>query len=170
MAAALDDGLSCPVCVEYFVDPKQLMCGHTFCENCLIKVYRSQACQELTCPMCRQVTLVPNGDVSKLPTNISVKGLVEDLKSAIYICTANCEAIDQSPAMSYCQTCGDFMCQSCLDMHRKWKKNADHDVVSVAKINAGEVRIKHKCKKIQQICKIMSVKTAGKTFVLSAGY
>ena len=147
MATPLDDGLSCPVCVEYFENPKQLTCGHTFCKNCLIKVYRSQACRELPCPMCRQVSLVPEGDVSTLPTNITVKGLVEDLQSATYTCTANCEASDRSPAMSYCQTCGEFMCQSCHDLHGKWKKNADHDVASADEIREGTMRIKQKCKK-----------------------
>ena len=163
MAAKIDVGLLCPVCLELFKDPKRISCGHTFCKNCVIKLYRSQACQELTCPMCLQVSLIPEGDVSTLPTNITVKRLAEDLKSATYTCTANCEASDKSPAISYCQTCEEFMCQSCHDLHGKWKKNVHHDVVGVDKIKMGEVRIKQKCKKHPNYMHEYVCKTCRKT-------
>ena len=82
MATSLAEGLSCPVCYEYLDDPKILTCGHTICKKCLDDIYRSELSRELTCPMCRHVTPVPRGKISKLPTNITVKSLVEDLKSA----------------------------------------------------------------------------------------
>ena len=82
MATAMNEALSCPVCYEYLDDPKILTCGHTFCKKCLGDIYRSELSRQLPCPMCRHVTPVPEGDISKLPTNITVKSLVEDLKSA----------------------------------------------------------------------------------------
>ena len=85
MATALEDALTCPVCTDNFDDPKILACGHTFCMSCLDEMFASEPDQYLTCPVCRQVNLVPEGDVSKLLTNITVKGLVEDIQSATHI-------------------------------------------------------------------------------------
>ena len=82
MAAAIADALACPVCYDHLDHPKILTCGHTFCKKCLDDLYRSRSDQQLLCPVCRQVTPLSKGGVSKLPTNITVKGLVEDLKSA----------------------------------------------------------------------------------------
>ena len=82
MARAISTALSCPVCYEHLDEPKILTCGHTICKKCLVDIYRSELSRKLPCPMCRQVTTVPKGNIlSKLPTNITVKSLVEDLKS-----------------------------------------------------------------------------------------
>ena len=82
MATAMTEALSCPVCYEYLNDPKILTCGHTICRKCLEDIYQSELSRQLTCPMCRHVTTVPEGNISKLPTNITLKSLVEDFKSA----------------------------------------------------------------------------------------
>ena len=81
MATAISAALSCPVCYEHLDEPIILTCGHTICKKCLVDIYRSELSRQLPCPMCRQVTAVPKGNISKLPTNITVKSLVEDLKS-----------------------------------------------------------------------------------------
>ena len=82
MATAMAEAISCPVCYEYLDDPKILTCGHIICKKCLEDIYRSESSRQLTCPMCRHVIPVAEGNISKLPTNITVKSLVEDLKSA----------------------------------------------------------------------------------------
>ena len=82
MATAIYAALSCPVCYEHLDEPKILTCGHTICKKCLVDIYRSELSRQLPCPICRHVTTVPKGTISKLPTNITVKSLVQDLKSA----------------------------------------------------------------------------------------
>ena len=82
MATSVAEALTCPVCYEYLDDPKILTCGHTICRKCLDDIYRSELSRQLPCPMCRHVTPVQEGDISKLLTNITVKSLVEELKSA----------------------------------------------------------------------------------------
>ena len=123
-----------------------MVCGHTFCKKCLIQIYLSESHTQLTCPMCRSATPVPQGDVTKLPTNIALRNLVDDLKTSALICT-NCDPNDKAPAVSYCQTCGEFMCQPCHDMHSKWRKHTEHRVVGIDDIKAGKVRIRQRCKK-----------------------
>ena len=87
MMAALDsEDLSCPVCFQYLDDPKIMRCGHTFCKKCVDGIYSSSSdpLSHIKCPVCRQVTPVPHGGVSKLPTNIIVKGFVENKKREVY--------------------------------------------------------------------------------------
>ena len=78
MASIVGDGLTCAVCFGHFEEPKQLVCGHTFCKKCLERIINSQS--QLTCPLCRQITSIPHGDVEKLPTNITLKDISEGLR------------------------------------------------------------------------------------------
>ena len=139
----------CAVCYEYYEEPKDIACNHSFCEKCLIKLYNSETKKQLTCPLCHQVTKVNHADISNLPTNTKLQELVKLKKSSIHICT-NCDEKDKSPAVSYCQTCGDFMCQQCNDIHCKWKRYSDHDLVNINDIRSGKVKIKPKCQKHSQ--------------------
>ena len=84
--------------------------------------------------------------MTKLATNFTLKGMVDDMKTAALTCT-NCDENNQSEAVSFCQNCGAFMCKSCHDVHRRWKMNLDHDVVNVDDIKTGKVKIRQKCKK-----------------------
>ena len=51
------DELVCPICTDFFVRPRSLICLHSFCENCLVQLWRVTGEQEtLTCPECRANT------------------------------------------------------------------------------------------------------------------
>jgi hypothetical protein len=51
--------------------PKSLLCGHSFCEECVKGLIRAKA---VVCPTCRQSTkLPPKG----LATNFTLKSLIE---------------------------------------------------------------------------------------------
>ncbi|CAM9673369.1 unnamed protein product [Lampetra planeri] len=56
---------------------KLLRCGHTFCKTCLIKLSSHAYTQGLiSCPYCRQVTVLKKGGPLALPIN---KGVMENL-------------------------------------------------------------------------------------------
>ena len=82
MDTLIVDNLTCAICYDHLDDPKQLLCGHTFCLKCLARVFKQKSEDKLTCPLCRHVTSVHEGDVSRLTTNITLKILVSNFKTA----------------------------------------------------------------------------------------
>lgn len=53
----MEDTLTCPICLEFYKRPRNLLCGHCFCTTCLfmIKVNNS-----IICPICRNTTTFSN--------------------------------------------------------------------------------------------------------------
>ncbi|XP_072115049.1 E3 ubiquitin-protein ligase TRIM39-like isoform X2 [Mobula birostris] len=49
----LIEELTCPICLEIFVDPVSLQCGHHFCRPCITHSL-GQLPEQNTCPQCRQ--------------------------------------------------------------------------------------------------------------------
>lgn len=81
----LEEDLTCSVCYSLFCDPRVLPCSHTFCRICLDLLRRSSTDSSilwphrlsLKCPNCRSVAeLTPLG-VDALPTNVSLRAIVE---------------------------------------------------------------------------------------------
>ena len=75
------DELSCPVCFEDFTEPKCLPgCAHNVCKSCLEAIVRSQPRSKrgyIECPICRDEALIPNGGISKIPTNTLIVRMLE---------------------------------------------------------------------------------------------
>ena len=75
------DELSCPVCFEDFTEPKCLPgCAHNVCKSCLEDIVRSQPRSKrgfIECPICRDEALIPNGGISKIPTNTLIVRMLE---------------------------------------------------------------------------------------------
>ena len=142
--------LECSMCFELMTDPKQLSCTHTFCQNCLTHLYQSRRrTNELSCPTCRKNTQLQNGDVSKLQTNFPIKAMVGDLQGSRRICTV-CDPEEKSIASVYCQACSEYLCEPCLEAHRKYRKNKNHEVNSTDDIKTGKVKVRRFCQKHPQ--------------------
>ena len=126
-------------------EPKQLSCTHTYCKECLIRLYQCQPWGDtLSCPACRQATHVQNGDVSKLQTNVPLKAMVSDLQGSRSYCSI-CAPEEKSRATVYCQTCGEYLCTSCLEAHGRYRKNTNHQVASMDDIHKGKIKATSFC-------------------------
>ncbi|XP_040908146.1 nuclear factor 7, ovary-like [Toxotes jaculatrix] len=76
MASALySEDLTCSVCLTIFTDPVTLLCGHSFCRQCITDVLSTQK----QCPQCQ--THVPR-EGTCLPTSHILKSLAEKAKEA----------------------------------------------------------------------------------------
>nr|XP_054775340.1 E3 ubiquitin-protein ligase TRIM31-like [Lytechinus pictus] len=157
MATALEDtiaqSLECSICASTYTDPKILPCSHTYCKGCLDKLLKfshenNQNNQRIRCPVCRTETNVPNQDVSKLPTNLALRNIIEDMKKQHQPCT-NCKSDDNPHAVMYCQDCGKYLCTTCHNKHTQSKDFERHKVIAMSEISSGKVPVRkfEKCKK-----------------------
>ncbi|CAL1528290.1 unnamed protein product [Lymnaea stagnalis] len=105
--------LSCAICDQRYKDPKVLPCLHTFCELCLSNVIPSESLS-VTCPVCRQQSILPLDGVSALQTNGFVLNLLNAITSPD-VCTS-CGVISSRPT-SKCLDCQKFLCDTCSVQH-----------------------------------------------------
>lgn len=68
--------LNCGICHSTYSNPKVLPCLHSFCEQCLYDYIPDQSLS-VTCPVCRQQSILPLDGVSALQANIFISSLME---------------------------------------------------------------------------------------------
>ncbi len=123
----LEDQLNCAICLDTYTNPKQLLCYHVYCQQCLAYlVIREQSGNLIvTCPNCRQVTPVPASGVAGLQSAFQINHLleiVEEHKKAIGgSATASrhssehyCTAHTGQEVQLYCETCDELICFKCV--------------------------------------------------------
>ena len=120
--------LSCGICLERYTNPKVLPCLHTFCERCLLN-YIPAASLSVTCPICRQQSILPEQGVSALQNNFFILNLMDVLENPNF-CTS-CE--NQAKATSKCTDCEQFLCENCMEAHKESSSGETHvhNVVSL---------------------------------------
>ncbi|XP_014664112.1 PREDICTED: tripartite motif-containing protein 2-like [Priapulus caudatus] len=125
--------LNCGICLERYQTPKVLPCLHTFCERCLGEYIPPQSLT-LTCPICRQQSILPERGVAALQNNFFISNLMEVLMEPS-LCTC-CHR--NASATSKCTDCGDLLCMACTDTHRGVTLTRSHHVVSLSELAMSE--------------------------------
>ena len=156
--------LTCPICQEILKEPKSLPCLHSFCQECLEKYVRLRPLNDeveegappdvrdiVPCPKCKILAqLDPVGGegeagsvVASLKTNACLKNLVRHYKIAQEVVAARrtrcgfCSAADNE-AVAFCQTrCNRFLCQPCLESHRRMHLSSGHKIVSLEDVRSN---------------------------------
>ena len=133
----LEEQLNCSICLDTYTNPKLLQCFHVYCQQCLVPlVDRDQRGQlGLTCPICCQVTPVPNRGVAGLQSAFHINHLLE-LQDSIQKLDNPAAALEgavggttnAAPSREavrhcfehpgeelklYCETCGELVCLKC---------------------------------------------------------
>ncbi|XP_052540667.1 E3 ubiquitin-protein ligase TRIM62-like [Tympanuchus pallidicinctus] len=139
---ALQEELICSVCLDVYRNPVSLSCGHSFCEECIQGLLRSQRCPQglVSCPLCSAQEALP----TKLQPNIQLRSVVqkfldtseqnaaleEKLKREVE-CEEKGESSDlhdeeimcdfclekPQPAVKTCMNCETSLCQAHLGKH-----------------------------------------------------
>ena len=139
----LEEGLNCSICLHAYTDPKLLQCFHTYCQKCLVPlVDRDQQGQlGLTCPICRQVTPIPDRGVAGLQPAFHINHLLE-IKDSVKkladqavateggalsrdaVKKKHCREHLEKEVDLYCETCGELVCYKCVI---RGGKHQNHD-------------------------------------------
>ncbi|XP_059820772.1 tripartite motif-containing protein 2 isoform X1 [Hypanus sabinus] len=131
--------LICSICLDHYKIPKVLPCLHTFCERCL-QNYIPAYSLSLSCPICRQTSILPEKGVSALQNNFFITNLMDVLQrtpdnnhedSILETITAgaagkplSCPNHDGNVMEFYCQSCETAMCHECTEA-----EHAEHPTV-----------------------------------------
>lgn len=121
--------LICSICLDRYDNPKVLPCLHTFCERCL-QNYIPAHSLTLSCPVCRQTSILPEKGVAALQNNFFITNLMDVLQRAPDSCSQEAAALNNITTVAagqllscpnhggnvmeyYCPPCETAMCQEC---------------------------------------------------------
>ena len=96
--------LECPVCMEFYKDPRLLPCSHTLCKTCLDGVVNNSS---ITCPVCRATHSVPPSGTDGFLRNLAIAGMVDSL----------CVECKMTHSDVSCSHCNKMVCQNCHVAH-----------------------------------------------------
>ncbi|XP_029704842.1 tripartite motif-containing protein 3-like isoform X1 [Takifugu rubripes] len=139
--------LVCSICLDHYRNPKVLPCLHTFCESCL-QNYIPPESLTLSCPVCRQTSILPEKGVCALQNNFFITNLMEVLQRDSECSRPEaCSVLESVSAAAagkplccpnhegkvmefYCESCETAMCLDCTEgEHREHETVPLRDVV-----------------------------------------
>ncbi|KAM3877091.1 zinc-binding protein A33-like [Diretmus argenteus] len=124
-----EEDCTCPVCCDIFRDPAVLLCGHSFCKNCLLEWWRQSGLK--TCPVCKQMFPMRR----EPPRNLALKNLSDTLRQVKQskersqreggadLCGLHSEKLklfcldDQQPICVVCRDAKQHKKHSCIPMN-----------------------------------------------------
>ncbi|XP_038671002.1 zinc-binding protein A33-like isoform X2 [Scyliorhinus canicula] len=124
-AESLTEEAICPVCLDFFVDPVILDCGHNFCRSCI-----TQCCKKKinSCPECRERIPKRNLKINRALANLAEKARNLSMNQNEKENKLHCEE-HQEELKLFCETDKKLICVICRD---SWE-HKDHCLLSVKK-------------------------------------
>ena len=129
----LEEQLTCAICYQLYTNPKILPCFHSFCQQCLEGLPRDpQGENYISCPTCHHSTLLPQPTgVSDFPGAFHINNLKEIYNLMTKVSEhqeVTCDNCTTTNATGYCKECAKFLCQECINVHKKFVAIADHNI------------------------------------------
>ncbi|XP_078406625.1 E3 ubiquitin/ISG15 ligase TRIM25-like [Cetorhinus maximus] len=127
--AALEDELTCAVCLQVYQDPVILPCQHSFCLKCIERVWAQTAGPgRFECPQCRR-KFNPRPSLER---NFTLCNIVEKYNHsqppAGYVVCDYCDS-NPNPAVKTCLKCEISLCSLHLKPHLQNKAFSGHTLI-----------------------------------------
>ena len=132
------ENFTCSTCAKPYDndghEAKILPCLHTSCLSCL-QHRQSKEQEKLSCFKCGTVVTQQGKTVDSLPNNFTVDNLkmYHDILNSTVSC-GNCFD-DGNNAVSFCHDCHCFLCQICLEAHKRMGALRSHKLSPMAELH-----------------------------------
>ena len=143
----LQEQLTCAICLDLYTNPKTLPCLHSFCQQCLegLPLDSEGDTYFISCPTCRHHIqfLKPTG-TADFPAAFQINNLKEVYNLMTKVSgdqQVACDNCTTTNAKGYCKECAKFLCQECIDVHRKWAPIADHIIKRFEEVGTSASKI-----------------------------
>ena len=141
----LESEITCPICQEHYTEPKVLPCLHYYCKKCIFKLtLGTQSGKSFHCPECRCEATLPEGGVDNLKTAFfanRLKSKVTTLQRAHGKVEVKCQyCTASSNAEAFCRQCSCFICNECVQLHKKVRSFLSHEVASLEDLKCGRAK------------------------------
>ncbi len=121
----LEGEITCPLCLNLFKDPKILTCGHIYCgDPCLTGLAAQENNKSVTCPECRKVSHIRNGDIGCFQNAFHIRRITDLYHSMKNVpqpaelpdqeIPKECSTHPRQELAIYCYTCKELICRDCL--------------------------------------------------------
>ncbi|XP_041815305.1 uncharacterized protein LOC121622411 [Chelmon rostratus] len=119
-ASASEMDCTCPVCCDIFKDPVILLCGHSFCKDCLQEWWRQSELH--ACPVCKEIF-----PMAQPPRNLALRNLSDSWRQersrradsgSEEICSLHSEKLKL-----FCEDDQQLVCVICRDAQKHKKHN-----------------------------------------------
>jgi len=146
-----DGYLTCPVCYDLCVNPKYLLCHHTYCEMCLVKI---KVESDLICKKCGNVSPIPKGGMKEMPDSFFCSRVANEVNLRSKLLKEEDTKCDhcstkEGTAVALCLVCHTLMCDYCYEYHKNSKEYHDHIMMPLAEARVkllADVDVKPKVK------------------------
>ncbi|MGH0117623.1 UNVERIFIED_CONTAM: hypothetical protein FKN15_041815 [Acipenser sinensis] len=118
---AIEQLLTCSVCLDRYRSPKLLPCQHTFCQEPCLKGIADKISRNVKCPECRAVHKIPAEGVGGFPSNRTILGFLEIPVERIQTLQGSpsqpCQICGEAKELTSCTHCDKSVCDSCRHLH-----------------------------------------------------
>ena len=142
----LEREITCGICQEHYTEPKILPCLHYYCKQCVLRLaLRTDTGKPFSCPECRCEATLPEGGVDALKTAFFVnrlKSTVSTIERTHGKVEVKCELCEGSSgnAEAFCRQCARFICQECVNLHKRIATFKSHEVASLDDLKHGRAQ------------------------------
>ncbi|XP_059813990.1 zinc-binding protein A33-like [Hypanus sabinus] len=129
---SLSEEIICPVCLDFFIDPVILECGHNFCRSCITRCWERE--ERNSCPECRELFADRTLRVNRALANLTQKVRNLSLNPKGKESKRHCEEHEEELKL-FCETDKSLICLVCRDAqeHRKHRFMPIKEAVKIYK-------------------------------------